>query len=77
MICQFCKTNFDGRPNKKYCSPDCKRKAEFEKRREKRAIRPKKEVMKVNAKNLWNDLPTLEEMFGNLKTWGEIEYNPS
>jgi len=38
MICESCQIEFEGRPNRRYCSPKCRRKAEMKERvRKKRA----------------------------------------
>lgn len=41
IICEYCKKPFEGRPNRRYCSPECRREAEMTERKRKREKRRK------------------------------------
>jgi len=70
MICESCQIAFEGRPNRRYCSIPCRRKAEMAERERKREERRK--AWKANPSpeeraawgppTDWKDLPTWEEL---------------
>lgn len=60
LACHTCEVIFEGRPNRKYCCPGCRRAAEFAERRNKRADRNR--AFTIEEKDPWDDLPTWEEM---------------
>jgi len=66
-ICKTCKTIYEGRPNRKYCSPKCKRKAEMDARKSKR----KKPVISSRKPDWpdWGDLPKWEATPEEQKAW--------
>jgi len=54
---------FEGRPNRKYCSAACKRKYEIAKRRQKNLENRITPAVTTVEDNMWNDLPTVEDIF--------------
>lgn len=68
MTCESCQIGFEGRPNRKYCSAVCRRKAEMKERE-----RKKKERRKAWKANL---TPEERAAWGEPTDWGEpIEWD--
>lgn len=81
MVCQTCKKEFLGRPNRRYCSIDCRRKAEMAIRGRKKEERHQAMLSAMNSEERafydccreWADnSPTAEEVFGDLPTIEEF-----
>lgn len=75
MICKKCDTVFEGRSNRKYCSPECK-KAAFIAARKERDLKRKKEQNEIWGPGVdwgpptdWGDLPTWEPTPEEQKAW--------
>jgi hypothetical protein len=86
MKCEICDLVFEGRPNRKYCSISCRRKAEMKERERKRdaSLKAWRESWTAEEKAFWDGIPELEidwtpeqqkaweEMVDNLPTLDEI-----
>jgi hypothetical protein len=68
MTCESCQIVFEGRPNRRYCSIDCRRKAEMAKREIKRkeqyeaflaSLSPEEKAWSESIPK-WDDLPSLD-----------------
>ena len=71
LTCKICQIGFEGRTNRNYCSADCRRKAEMEKRQIKQKERYAAwlAAMTPEERNFYNSIPTAEEICADLKPW--------
>ena len=77
LVCNTCKGVFKGRSNKKYCSPECKRKAEMaaRKRKRKKPVIPRRKddwglPSDWGEPTEWENLPDIKDAWGDLPEWG-------
>ena len=65
MICGICGTEFEGRPNRLYCSKKCRRRAEMSERNSKKAEKWAfwMERREAKVRDFYASLPTADEMF--------------
>ena len=68
LTCESCQMVFAGRPNRRFCSIPCRRKAEMKEREIKTAER--RQVMLAAMLPTWKDLPT---DWGKPTVWGTPE----
>lgn len=77
MTCETCKSEFEGHPNQKYCSADCRRKAEMAQRAIKRKARLEAwlAAMSPEEREWYNSIPNTEDLFGDLPplNWPELK----
>jgi len=59
LICPVCSKEFEGRPNKDYCSPGCKLRAKLRRRRERRQKNPNNNPGFLN-------IPTVDTVYRQL-----------
>jgi hypothetical protein len=74
MNCENCQIIFEGRQNRRYCSIDCRRKAEMKQREIKREERYEAwlAAMTPEMREWYNSLSNASDIFGDLPTLEEI-----
>lgn len=73
MTCESCQTVFEGRPNRKYCSVDCRRTAEMKEREIKRKERYNAwlAALTPEERERHNSIPKAEDRWADLPSWGK------
>lgn len=80
MTCKSCQILFEGRPNREYCSIDCRRIAEMKEREIKKEVRrqariatmPSEERALYDCYHDWGkSIPTAKELWPDLKPWSD------
>jgi hypothetical protein len=61
LTCQSCEIEFKGRPNRRYCSVECRRKAEIAERQRKKAEEYQKwlDSLPPEQRKAWESIPEL------------------
>lgn len=59
LTCEACQIVFEGRPNRRYCSPECRRKAEMKERKRKKEERHKAWLASLSPEDraFWESIP--------------------
>jgi hypothetical protein len=59
LTCKSCRIEFEGRPNRRYCSPECRRKAEMAERKRKKEERHKVWLASLSPEDraFWYSIP--------------------
>ena len=90
LTCQSCRSTFEGRPNRRYCSVSCRRAAEMAQREIKKEERRQTMLSTMNPDErafydscrAWEgSLPKTEDLWPDLKPWepepGPVKPKPS